>query len=665
MAGLTFCQNHAFNWNGTPFKILKIQANNDILLENVTSQALSIEKQDRLLAEYRAGNISGSPTNNLQYNYVSTFSRPLDELSERDRLETQRRTIYLEALLQQPSLTFADDFLRPLISEVAKKINDLTPPCPRTLRRWHQRFMTNNDIRTLIPRYDLRGPKIWHQKEAVLKFASEAIEEAFAISPQANVPHIYTRFLGKIEMENSKNPLAEPIVAPSERTLRRLCQRMERYEITRLKEGKASADRRFRLIQHSVKTTRILERVEVDHTPLDLFIVDEQTWLPLGRPTLTVFIDHYSRMLLGYYLTFTSPSTAAVMGALRHAVLPKALESSKIANLPIHHNWPCYGLPEALIMDNGLEFHSHDLESVAFDLGVRLQYCPAHQPRFKGCVERYLKTINYSFANQLPGASLARFHLRGDYDPQKCALLTFGEFKHLFEKWVVDVYAQTLHKGLGTTPWDRWRQGVSEHPPRLPDDIRNLQGRIGQVKTCKLQANGITVNTLNYVGDELKSLLLAYGPGVAMRVVFDPEDLGEIQVWGPDAQEPVTVAARDPYYAKGLTLQQHQFIGQLLREQGAAAENREATQRARYELASAIEQLMVNRKLTARKRSAVLRGITSHQPEGSDRPVDPRDLVSENTRGAILGNTHKQATVPVAPKAQEPPPLLPTFKLPG
>jgi hypothetical protein len=40
-------------------------------------------------------------------------------------------------------------------------------------------------------------------------------------------------------MENSKNPLAEPIVAPSERTLRRLCQRMERYEITRLKEGKA------------------------------------------------------------------------------------------------------------------------------------------------------------------------------------------------------------------------------------------------------------------------------------------------------------------------------------------------------------------------------------------------------------------------------------------
>lgn len=659
MVGLTFCQNQIFNWNGAPFKIIRVQPNGDILLENSVNQALSIEPREKLLIEYKAGNISAKVGRTLQKKDVPVFSRPLDELGERERLEVKRRRFYLDKIAAYGQPIFSKDYLQPLISAVAEDLVDLSPPSPTTVYRWYRKLKECDDTRALIPRNDLRGPKKCRQDGIIFKFASAAIDEAFAISPQANISNIYTRLIGKIEMENSKNPLAEPIVAPSERTLRRLCQRMERYEIIRLKEGKASADRRFRLIQHSVKTTRILERVEVDHTPLDLFIVDEQTWLPLGRPTLTVFIDHYSRMLLGYYLTFTGPSTAAVMGALRHAVLPKALENSKIANLPIHHNWPCYGLPEVLIMDNGLEFHSHDLESVAFDLGVRLQYCPAHQPRFKGCVERYLKTINYSFANQLPGASLARFHLRGDYDPQKCALLTFGEFKHLFEKWVVDVYAQTLHNGLGTTPWDRWRQGVSEHPLGLPDDIRNLQCRIGQVKTCKLQANGITVNNINYVGTELNSLLLAYGPSTAIRVIFDPEDLGEIQVWGPDAQEPVTVAARDPCYAKGLTLQQHQFIRQLLREQGAAAENREATQRARYELASAIEQLMVNRKLTARKRSAVLRGMTSHQPEGSGRPVDPRDLVSENTWDAIPGKTHKQAA------AQEPPPLLPTFKLPG
>lgn len=42
MVGLTFCQNQIFNWNGAPFKIIRVQPNGDILLENAVNQALSI-----------------------------------------------------------------------------------------------------------------------------------------------------------------------------------------------------------------------------------------------------------------------------------------------------------------------------------------------------------------------------------------------------------------------------------------------------------------------------------------------------------------------------------------------------------------------------------------------------------------------------------------------
>jgi hypothetical protein len=31
----------------------------------------------------------------------------------------------------------------------------------------------------------------------------------------------------------------------------------------------------------------VLERVEIDHTKLDLFVVDQKTNLPIGRPWLT------------------------------------------------------------------------------------------------------------------------------------------------------------------------------------------------------------------------------------------------------------------------------------------------------------------------------------------------------------------------------------------
>ncbi len=37
--------------------------------------------------------------------------------------------------------------------------------------------------------------------------------------------------------------------------------------------------------------TRPLERVELDHTPLDLIVVDEEDRLPIGRPTVTLALD--------------------------------------------------------------------------------------------------------------------------------------------------------------------------------------------------------------------------------------------------------------------------------------------------------------------------------------------------------------------------------------
>jgi putative transposase len=323
-----------------------------------------------------------------------------------------------------------------------------------------------------------------------------------------------------------------------------------------------------------------------------------------------------------------------------------------IPNLKTENKWPCYGLPEVLVADNGLEFHSSDLESVAYDLGIRIQYCPKHTPRFKGVVERFLKTINYFFAHQLPGTSYAKFYLRGDYDPQKAALLTFAEFKQMFEKWVVDVYAQNEHRGLGkTTPWARWQESIAHHEPILPDDLCTLQRRIGLVEERSLRRDGIFLNGIRYSGDELGPILRGFGEGVKVRLVYDPEDLGEIQVWGPNDAEPVTVKALDYEFAHGLTVKQNEFIRQYLREQGEAVIDKVALERARFEMAQAIEALMTNRKHTARRRSAALRGISSSKPSGSEssaiakpdsakatkaKPSDASKLVNQDSEPTAL-----------------------------
>lgn len=618
MAGFGLRKNMVFDWKGGTFRIDRLQPGGEILIESLSNGALEIVTRLQLLEEFASGKISASTEPTSEGKVFVTYSRPLDQLTQEVQKEVKRRRRYLEAITADGTPVFTPHLLRPILQKVCDEIGDAKPPGATSVYRWYRRYTQARDGRALIPRYDLRGRSNSQQSPRLLELLAAATTEAFNTTPLATGQNIYSRLLAKVDAENRQSLTAEPLVAPSSRTMYRLLASSNQYEMIALKEGKASADRRFRVGKAGTKTARILERVEIDHTPLDLFLVDERTWLPLGRPTLTVAIDHFSRLPLGYYLTYGSPSAAAVVGALRHAVLPKPPTAIVIPGLTVENRWPSYGLPEVLVTDNGLEFHGIDLDSIAFDLGFALVFCPKRQPRFKGTIERFLKTINYYFAHQLPGTSFARFHLRGDYDPQKCALLTLAEFKHLFEKWVVDVYGQTLHRGLGTTPFARWNEGLRSNEPRLPKDLSTLQQRIGQSAERKLRRDGFELHGNRYNGEGLGPILRQYGEGVAIRVVFDPEDLGQVHVWGPTDLEPILAQALNLDYTRGLTITQNTLIRQQLREQGTTAEDTVALQRARNDMAQAVSELMTHRKQKARQRSAAIRGFTSSKPHGVD-----------------------------------------------
>lgn len=617
MAGFGLRKHMVFEWKDATFRIAQLQPNGEVLLESLSGGTLSLVQRQQLLDDYAQGLVSASTSTEHSTHAIPTYSRPLDQLSQETQRETKRRRSYLEAISADGKPVFTPDYVVPIIQQVAEKIGDDKPPSVTSVYRWHKRLILADDTRALVPRYDLRGAKKLLRSTRVHELLAEAVAEAFNATPLATGQNIYSRLLAKVDIENRRSLSSTPCVAPSERTVYRMLAKVDLYEMTVLKEGKASADRRFRVGKAGIKPTRILERIEIDHTPLDLFLVDERTWLPLGRPTLTVAIETFSRMLWGYYLSFGTPSAAAVIGALRHGILPKSPTDIAIESLSVNHRWPTYGIPETLVADNGLEFHGIDLESVAFDLGFSLVFCPKRQPRFKGTVERYLKTINYHFAHQIPGASFARFHLRGDYDPQKCALLTLAEFKHIFEKWVVDVYAQKKHSGIDTTPWHRWHEGMAAHAPQLPSDLKTLQQRIGQSASRKLRRDGFELNGIRYNGEVLSPILRRYGEGVEIRVVFDPEDLGSISVWGPDDADPKDVQALDLGYARGLTQKQNSLIRQIVREAGGNAEDRVALQRAQNDLQEAIKELMVSRKQKDRQRSASFRGISSSKPHGT------------------------------------------------
>ena len=143
--------------------------------------------------------------------------------------------------------------------------------------------------------------------------------------------------------------------------------------------------------------------VEIDHTPVDVIVVDEQNRMPLGRPWLSIAIDVATRMVAGFYLSFDAPSALSVAIVLTHAVLPK---ESWLAEREITLPWPVSGIPEWIETDNGEEFHSAAFERGATEYGIRLTYRPLGRPEAGAHIERLIGTFMHRI-HLIPGTTFS------------------------------------------------------------------------------------------------------------------------------------------------------------------------------------------------------------------------------------------------------------------
>ena len=112
---------------------------------------------------------------------------------------------------------------------------------------------------------------------------------------------------------------------------------------------------------------------QIDHTIVDLIVVDEETRLPIGRPYLTIAVDICTRMVAGFHLSLDAPSSVSVGLCILHAAYDK---TSWLQERGVEHPWPVAGLPSVLQCDNGPEFHSRALKAACHEYGIKLVYRP-------------------------------------------------------------------------------------------------------------------------------------------------------------------------------------------------------------------------------------------------------------------------------------------------
>ena len=201
---------------------------------------------------------------------------------------------------------------------------------------------------------------------------------------------------------------------------------------------------------------------QIDATVLDTYVLSRRVRrLIVGRPTLYVVIDVFSRMIVGIYIGLESPSWVAAMMALANAVSDK-VEYCRSIGIDIEpSDWPAYHVPGTVEGDRG-EMISSGIESVLRQFNMRVANKAPYRADWKGVVEVRFKLLQATFGPYVPGQVQQDFRERGAHDYRLDAALDINDLQKIV------VTAVLLHNN-GTRLEDYVR-----HPSLTEDEVPSI-----------------------------------------------------------------------------------------------------------------------------------------------------------------------------------------------
>ena len=174
------------------------------------------------------------------------------------------------------------------------------------------------------------------------------------------------------------------------------------------------------------------------------------------------------------------------------------------------------GIPDILYTDNGSDFTSKRLEQVAVALRIKAIFSTPGEPRGRGRIERFFRTVNEMFLSDLRSYP-RRGHQKTSY--------SLGELDKLFKTFLTDVYHVRSASEERLPPAKRWEQDA--FLPRMPDSLEQLDLLLmEEVRSRRVRQDGVHFHKLRYV-----SLTLAAYVGEEVNIRFDPRDMGEIRIF--------------------------------------------------------------------------------------------------------------------------------------
>jgi putative transposase len=447
-----------------------------------------------------------------------------------------------------------------LAIEAANKLNLSERTVYNLIRKWREGRGT---IISLISQGSNGGKGRSRLPENIESLISTAIDDSYLTRQKLSVSSLLRLIREKCRKSNLKPPALN--------TVRSRIKKLQQDKVLMLREGQNAARKLQPIEGQSPSVENPLDIVQIDHTPVDIIVVDTYNRQPIGRPWVTIAIDIYSRCVVGLCLTLESPSATSVGLCLSHVISNKRPWLERIG---AEVEWPMFGKPKMIHVDNGSEFHSEALKRGCEVYGIKVSYRPVGSPHYGGIVERVIGTM-MKMIHELPGTTFSNITERGEYNSDKTASLTLAEL----EKWFVLAIASyhlSIHSGIKESPATRWIKVVNlGWQPFHIQNPKNFLIDFLPIVYRRIQRQGFLVDHITYMNSALKPWISERESEKHKFIIRrDPRDLSRIHVLHPKDSQYLEVSYRS-IGNPAITLWEHKFAVRRIKEEGRKAVNEE------------------------------------------------------------------------------------------
>lgn len=410
-----------------------------------------------------------------------------------------------------------------------------------TIYRWLKRFEKTGLVSSLSKstRFDKGQGRLSKEIEEVI---DEQIETYYLKKERRNVTQLHTRIKEICLSRSLPEPHLNTIYG-------RVSNIEDGVKIKKRLGSKAYRDTLLPTIGKFPSADYPNAVVQIDHTPVDVILVDEEHRLPIGRPYLTIAIDVATKMVTGFCLTLDPPSALSAGLCIAHAVQEK---SNWLAKRDILAEWPIHGKMAKIHVDNAKEFRGNMLMRACALHDIVLEYRPKHQPNYGPHVERAFRTF-MTECHTLEGTTFSNVKVKADYNSEQKACLTLDELELWFTTFFVYSYHNAKHSGNGgIPPIKKFSQLVYGSESQLGV---GLPARVSDEETFRLdftpylertiQQTGALVNYIHYYSPVLRKWIKAMDQNTnkVKKFIFayDPRDISVVYFLDPDTKTYVPI----------------------------------------------------------------------------------------------------------------------------